>query len=451
VNRIARHVRGALLAIAFVALALTGLALRKPAPRAQATKKPAAPAEAPAGSFDAAVAESKRQRKLAEVMADGAPGSWSRRAAAASAEMGYAQLTGDYEGYYAADRSLTEAFRVARASIDDEAVGPLLLKAQLDYELHRLKPALASLRVPEQQAEFFHDQKLLAEITSLRGAITFALGSYDDGLAMMRRSIQLDPTSGHKQRLAIALTKVGGDAEATRIFDETSDGSKPPRHMAWIELQRAKLALEHGDRAEGRSHLEKANALFPGFWQTEEHLAELDAEEGHTDRAIASYRALVAKTSDPEFMDALSRLLADRDPAEAHRLRDRSNALYDDRLARLPEASYGHALEHFLQMAPAGEDPARAVEIATKNRDLRPNGEARTRLAQAYVKAGRIREAREEIAKVTSSKWISAESYATAAIILRLSGADASTMEAKALAINPHALEELDWLARARS
>ena len=32
-----------------------------------------------------------------------------------------------------------------------------------DDELHRLGPALDSLRVPEQQARFFHDDKLLGE------------------------------------------------------------------------------------------------------------------------------------------------------------------------------------------------------------------------------------------------------------------------------------------------
>jgi hypothetical protein len=112
---------------------------------------------------------------------------------------------------------------------------------------------------------------------------------------------------------------------------------------------------------------------------------------------------------------------------------------------KLPEASYGHALEHFLELSP---DAKRAVEIAKKNVALRPNGEARTRLAQAYVRAGRIAEARAEIAKVLASKWLSAESIATAAIAARLAHDDAAakTLEAQANAINPHALDELIWL-----
>jgi tetratricopeptide (TPR) repeat protein len=434
----------AVAALAFVVLALAALWARRPAKHRP--PKEAASAAPPAGSYAAVVAETKVQRKRAELMADAAPGSWSRRAAAASAEMGYAQLTGDYEGYYAADRSLAEAFRVARASIDDEAVGPLLLKAQLSYELHRLRPALESLDVPARQAEFFHDQKLLAQITSLRGAATFALGSYDDGIALMRRSITLDPSASHRQRLAIALAKIGGDDEASRIFETTATEGRAPRSLAWIEHQRAKMALERGDRVAGRRHLENAQQLFPGNWQPEEQLAELDAEEGHVDRAALAYRGLIAKTGDPEFMDALARLIADREPGEAADLKRRSNAIYEERLTRLPEASYGHALEHFLRMSP---DAVRAVEIATKNKELRPNGEARTRLAQALVRAGRFPEARTEIDAVLASTWTSAETWATAARIARLAGTgedEARRLEAKALARNPHALEELDWL-----
>ncbi len=437
------------LAIVFGALALGGLALRAPAK--PMTSKAAVAAQAAAveaapkmRGFDEALADVTKKRKLVRTLADAEPGAWSRRAAVAGVEMSHAQLTGDYDSYVAADVALEEAFAIARKSIDDENVGPLLLKAQLDYELHRLKPALAALEAPQKQAEYFHDDALLAEITSLRGAITFQLGDYDRGIGLLRKSVELKATPAHKQRLAIALMNVGGEEEANAIFDETAKATGAPRSLAWIELMRGKMALARGERVKGRKHLENAQKLFPGFWQTEEHLAELDAHEGHTDRAIAAYTKLVAKTNDPEFMDALAALIADRDPAEAERLRTRSNAIYEERLVKLPEATYGHALEHFLEFS---DDADRAVEIAKRNVALRPNGEARTRLAQAYIRAGRLTEARAEIAKVTNSKWSSAESYATAAIVLRLLGdASAPKLEEKARAKNGQVMDELDWL-----
>jgi tetratricopeptide (TPR) repeat protein len=133
------------------------------------------------------------------------------------------------------------------------------------------------------------------------------------------------------------------------------------------------------------------------------------------------------------------------EPSEAKRLLERSNELYEKRLRTLPETTYGHALEHYLMLDPNAQ---RAVTIAEKNRDLRPNGEARTRVAQAYFRAGRVADARAEIDRVLESKWRSAESFATAAVILRHAG-DAKAARAaadKAIALNPHAVEESAWL-----
>lgn len=48
-------------------------------------------------------------------------------------------------------------------------------------------------------------------------------------------------------------------------------------------------------------------------------------------------------------------------------------------MARFPEASWGHALGHFLEFG----DPARAVDLAERNWRLHPNEEARSALAAA--------------------------------------------------------------------
>jgi hypothetical protein len=145
-------------------------------------------------------------------------------------------------------------------------------------------------------------------------------------------------------------------------------------------------------------------------------------------------------------MDALAKLVEHDARDEAQALRARADAIYEDRLSKLPEATYGHALEHFLKER---SDAGRALAVALANRNLRPNGEARTRLAQAYVKAGRLAEARAEIRLVTQSAWVSAESYATASVIAALSrdGRTAAEMARRATDLNPHALDEIAWLA----
>ncbi len=431
---------------------LSALATRKvyearsgtPSNHVLAAPRPPASEPRPPQTYDEAVAELALARRTAEALADAAPGSWTRRAKAVTAQLSYAQLTGDYDAYAAAVGSLDESFRVARRSLDHEAVGPLMLKAQLSYELHRMQDALDSLSVPARQAAEFNDKKQLSDVESLRGAVTFAMGNYADGLAMLERSVELEPTAAHKQRLALALAKVGRDDEASRLFDAT-DAAAGPRSQAWAALQRGLMHLEHGRRADARRHFEAAVRLFPGGFQAEEHLAELDADEGRDAEAIAAYRTLVQRTNDPEFMDALARLLASRAPSEAEALRERASDLYEQRLGKLPEATYGHALEHFLRMV---DDPKRAVMIAQKNRDLRPDGEASTRLAQAYIRAGRFGEAKAELDKVLQTPWTHAETWATAAVAYRLTGdrEGAAKLEAKAAARNPHAKEEIAWL-----
>jgi Tfp pilus assembly protein PilF len=96
-------------------------------------------------------------------------------------------------------------------------------------------------------------------------------------------------------------------------------------------------------------------------------------------------------------------------------------------------------------------EPARAVAIAEKNRTIRPDGEARTRLAQAYLRAGRSADARAEIDKVIATSWSSGETWATAALVFGACGDAAASTEAsaKAKAIDPFASESVAWLARA--
>lgn len=436
--------------VALIAIGLLGFgdprALRTEASffRAKNARLAASSEPRPPATYDDAVRDLVEARTTAKVLADAAPGSWTRRAKAVTAELAYANLTGDYDAYGSASAALDESFRVARRSLNHEAVGPLMLRAQLSYELHRMQDALDSLKAPEQHATYFQDKKQLAEIISLRGAVTFAIGKYDDGIALLVKAIELDPTAGHNQRLALALAKIGKEDEAIRLFD-TQDSKAGPRSMAWIALQHAHIAMDHGQRKAARRHLQAAIKAFPGGWQAEEHLAELDAEEGREAEAIAAYRSLVQRTNDPEFMDALARLIDERSPEEARTLREQAHAIYEVRLARLPEAAYGHALEHFLKMV---DDPSTAIAIALKNRDLRPDGEARTRLAQAYIRAGRFAAARAEMDEVLATSWTRTETWATAAIAHRLTGDSrgAQNLEEKARARNPFAMDEIAWL-----
>ena len=85
---------------------------------------------------------------------------------------------------------------------------------------------------------------------------------------------------------------------------------------------------------------------------------------------------------------------------------------------RFPEAIAGHALLHFLRF----EDEARAIEMAEVNARARPFGEARARLALAYLRAARTDDAQREIEAVLATEWSTGESHAIAAEIFRATG-----------------------------
>jgi Xaa-Pro aminopeptidase len=102
------------------------------------------------------------------------------------------------------------------------------------------------------------------------------------------------------------------------------------------------------------------------------------------------YADLVARTGNPEFMDALARLLRARgEEARAQAWIAAARRVHEQRLALFPEASWGHALGHFLDFG----EPEIAVTLAEMNWRLRPNREAAQLLEAAYARAGRPRPA----------------------------------------------------------
>ncbi|HEY0116821.1 MAG TPA: hypothetical protein VGB54_13990, partial [Allosphingosinicella sp.] len=212
---------------------------------------------------------------------------------------------------------------------------------------------------------------------------------------------------------------------------------RPDRHMrANMALQRGILDLDSGRWEEALAHFRAADALFPGWWLVEEHIAETRALLGDKAGAERLYRQIIARTGAPEFMDALAGLLRARGSAdEAEAWRRRSALIWDRRLQIFPEASYGHALDH---CAGAGRTEC-ALRLAQANHRARPYGEAGGQLAAALAASGRLAEAREVIDRVLASPWRTADVLATASRIYAALGeqAAAQTLRGQALRLNP--------------
>jgi 3-hydroxyisobutyrate dehydrogenase-like beta-hydroxyacid dehydrogenase len=101
-------------------------------------------------------------------------------------------------------------------------------------------------------------------------------------------------------------------------------------------------------------------------------------------------------------MDALAALAQGRgDAAEARRWATRARAGWQQRIRLFPEAAYGHGIDHCLMVA----DAACALDLARRNHQARPHGEAKLKLARALSLSGRYEEAREMIAAAEATGW----------------------------------------------
>jgi len=236
---------------------------------------------------------------------------------------------------------------------------------------------------------------------------------------------------------------VGEFDTADALYQEALDAyhGKSMEPIAWMHLQRGLMDLARGRYEDALAHYRESETWLRGYWLIDEHIAEVTLLLGKPEEAKALYLDIIERTNNPEFMDAMAGVLLEegkKDEAAAYVAK--ADARYRELMAKFPEAAYGHALEHYLEF---GEGAKLVVELAEKNHALRPNTDAKVLLAQAYLKAERVPDAKKVIEEALATPWNTADLHATAAKVFRAAG-DATKADdelAKAKAIDPHAQE----------
>lgn len=409
---------------AALALSLSGCQPSAPiAPVAGAASEPA-----PAWSYDDERRRSEAAVSEARAALARGPVAWPQWETLARAQLALAQLSGDYRLYTAAEQSLQQAFDLAGAGS-----GPFLARARYNYTVHRLDRVAADLDAAERERN--PDR---AAILGLRADLAFQRGDYPAALTGYRAALELREDVQGLVRLALWQGHMGHLSEALALMDraERIDHGDSPHPRAWLALQRGLLALHRGRWDLALAHYQHALRLLPGWWLAREHVAEIHALQGQTELALQEYAAVIGDTGSPEFMDASARLLRERGDADAAApWIARARALYEQRLAQLPEATYGHGLDHYLQFG----SPTETLALARRNQALRPNGEASIKLAAALLNAGQPAEALRWLRQTLDSGWRSAELHATAARAAAANGelAEAREQARLAKALNP--------------
>jgi predicted Zn-dependent protease len=338
-----------------------------------------------------------------------------------------ARLTGDYADFGRARDKLE-----SRPPSAGTAAPHCLLRARLDYTLHRLKSARERLAAcpPGNDA---------SELAGLAADLAMHSGNYREAEATYRALVNQVGTPTHFVRLGLLKAKTGSPAEAAALLEaaERRYHGSSATMKAWLRLQRGLVALDRGRLDEALALYRQASDELPGWWLVDEHIAEVTALRGDKAAARELYRSVVERTQAPELLDALAALEYEMgDKASAEKRRGEARALYEKRLAEYPEASAGHALDHFLA------DPAeatRALALAKSNHATRPFGEASIALAKAWMRSGQAAKARSLLEGELAKGWDTPELHWVLARALERLGqkAPAEAARAQAIARNP--------------
>lgn len=346
-----------------------------------------------------------------------------------------ARLSGNYDDYAAADASLKRAFAVARPG-----TGPHLVRAQLDFGMHRLAEAERYLTLIEGYAiPSLPDER--AEILGMRGDIAFYRGDLKTALNLYQEADRTSPGTATFRR-AIYAMKTGDVERAGIYFNQTEREARlpPPQLRAYIELQRGILDLERGNWPSAENWFRKADRTFPGYWLTQAHLVQMWALRGNVAQAERGYRQIIARSQQPDVMDALAALYRFQgDAAASRQWAKRSGEIWAKRLQQWPEAAYAHALEHDLVLG----NPATALTLARKNMAARPYGDSATMLAWALLANNRPAEARALLERLNRTPWRTAQQYVALSQAYAMLGDSERSDSARdeALKINPRAFD----------
>jgi tetratricopeptide (TPR) repeat protein len=344
-----------------------------------------------------------------------------------------ARLSGDYDDYAKAEELIAKGFDAGEKA----QFGPYMTRARLNYTLHRLDRIDADFeyvtRLPTRDGKELYARELFT------ANVAFQRGQYAKAEELLVSLVDRLPLMGALSSLALYRWKAGQFDEAEVLYRralENYDGEET-EPAAWLHLQLGLMDLDRGRHDSALAHYREGEALIAGYWLIEEHIAEILTLQGKTEEAKAMYLAIVERTGNPEFMDALAEIHeAAGETAKAEAWLAKADAKFEEQLRRFPEAAYGHALEHFLAH---GDDPRETLDMARRNHALRPNADAKRLLAKALLAAGHADEAETMIEEALATPMRSADLHATAAAVYAATGdvAKAADQRKAALAIDP--------------
>jgi tetratricopeptide (TPR) repeat protein len=295
----------------------------------------------------------------------------------------YQQLvkdTGDPSSYVPGAEALHEALELE----PDNLVATIAL-GTLELSRHRFTDALAIGRRAVELAPS------TAQGYGIVGDALLELGRYPGAFSAFNRMTSLKPSLSSYARISYARELLGdirGAAEAMRLARDAAAGS--PDDQAWARVQLGKLYASHGRVREAMREYRAALRVSPGYVDSLDALARVEAGRGNLDRAIALERKAVQGLPHADHFFTLGHFYAVAGKDAAAR-----GAYAEARTAFRREADAGARveLELALFLADQGRELGHAVSLARAARAARPSVDGDDVLAWALTRNGRCDEA----------------------------------------------------------
>jgi len=275
------------------------------------------------------------------------------------------------------ERATELAEQLVRDAPTDGAA--FIARAQTHAVFHRFTDALDDVDRAERLS-------IDAETTNReRAAIFQALGRYDEALAIREEAAQRRANFENLAALVGLYAERGEIDAAERVYAESRRRYRgvSPFPLALLDFQLGLAWMTEGRLDDARASFDAARRGVPAYTPAQGHLAEVEAELGEIESAVARLYSLAVSSDDPDYAAQLARILGSAGRARESRYwRRLAAARYDELVACHPNAFADHAAEFWLA---AGADPDKALRLARMNVEVRKTPRAYGLLAQAVA------------------------------------------------------------------
>jgi tetratricopeptide (TPR) repeat protein len=275
------------------------------------------------------------------------------------------------------ERALELADRLAGDAVP--AAAAFVARARTRALFHRFGDALDDLEAAERLGG---DAGIMKRE---RAAVFQGLGRYEEAFAIREQAALRTPSFETLGALAMLHAESGDAEQGERLHAESIRCYRgvSPLPLAVLDFQIGVMWMHESEFGRARDHLTAARRLVPAYAPAQGHLAEVEAELGNAESAVAFLYPLATTSDDPDYAGQLARILADGGrTVESRYWRQHAAERYDELIALHPEAFADHAADFWLGV---GADPHKALRLARMNFTIRRTPRARALLSRAVA------------------------------------------------------------------